>query len=97
MKGRTPIFFTVKDLFKRYPTIVERGWTEEDFEFWVSRDLITGRHREHEPNVLEIEQESIEIFLAYHNAHLKLRNDRLSEDIERVKKELRGRDKTRKS
>ncbi len=90
MEGNSPIFYTVSQLIEKYPTIKERGWTADDFELWVSQDIITGKHQDETPGLLEIEIESFEDFLEYHNNHLLKRAERVQKNIDSQKKRPAG-------
>lgn len=82
---KKPVFYTAEELFEKYPTISERGWTVEDLETWVNQDIIIGRFSDDPPKEVLIEEESIEAFLEYHNHHLLDRNRRVMEDLEALK------------
>lgn len=84
----SPVFFTISDLYKEYPTLQDRGWTAEDLRGWVEQDIIIGRYDDSKgyDGDLEVEKESIERFIAYHNDHLSDRVNATKKDIERGKK-----------
>ncbi|MCH2229168.1 MAG: hypothetical protein MK105_02395 [Crocinitomicaceae bacterium] len=87
---KKPIFYSTKELFEKYPTISERGWTVEDLETWVKQDIIIGRFADDSPSQVEIEKESIEAFLTYHNNHLLDRNRRVEEGVDVAREKPSG-------
>ncbi|MBI3133645.1 MAG: hypothetical protein HYZ14_03120 [Bacteroidetes bacterium] len=86
MSGEKPTYYTVEQLFERYPTIMERGWTQEHIGAFADGDLFINKHREDNTAVLEIEKESFENFLKAHNEHLLSRVRRIEAGFENLKK-----------
>lgn len=86
MSAEKPTFYTIEELLERYPIILQRGWDKEDLDLLVRKDIIIGKWQEENPAVLEVEKESIEAFLAYHNKHILARVKRVEAGLENLKK-----------
>lgn len=86
MSGEKPIFYTVEELYEKYPAIKKRCWDNDDFGVWIDQDIIIGRRREDNPTIVEVEKESVEAFLEYHTNHILNRNKRVEAGLENLKK-----------
>ena len=86
MKSQKLTYYSVDDLYRLYPTIETRGWTEYDFEVWINQDIISGRVSGKKPKLVEIEKESFELFLNYHTSFLKWRTEQVQEGLSNFEK-----------
>ena len=74
------ILYTLDEVFANYPNLERRGWTEEHFRLWLEQDIIAGVLSEN-IDELRIEKDSIEDFIAYHNAFVLKRIGKLEEGM----------------
>src|SRR5687767_588198 len=90
MQGKGPIFYTVTEVLKRYPIIGKLGWTERDLETWVEQRVIFGDYTTADPPVLQIDKDSIEMFLTFYKEQLQQRSSAVQRDIDRAEKKKPG-------
>ena len=81
----TLILYTLDEVFKNYPNIERRGWTEEHLKLWLEQDIIAGVLND-DFEKIRIEKESVEDFIAYHNSFVLKRVEKMEEQLRHFKK-----------
>ena len=84
MNNNQLILYSLKQVFEKYPTVSDRGWTENDFIIWLKQDIIAGNISESR-DLIKIEKQSLEDFIQYHTIFLSKRITKLQEGMKNFK------------
>jgi hypothetical protein len=80
----TLVLYTLDEVFENYPAIQRRGWTKEHFQLWLEQDIIGGVLGQ-DMDSHRIEKDSLDDFIAYHNAFILKRVEKMEDGIENIK------------